>query len=159
MGTLILLPPVWLINSAENNTAISPIIDTYLFETKKEPEYLKQSSQQAINASESELKWFLKQVSIKYVQDYEKMEYTIQGESSFNPRAVGPGGVSIGIAQFTLPTWLGNCTKTDERTDPFKSLDCMGELWEKGEMYRWDVYCLHYYDEKCVKLRGLSPIN
>jgi hypothetical protein len=78
---------------------------------------------------------------------------TIQGESSFNPLA--DNGISVGISQFTLPTWLENCSKTDERLNPYKSLDCMGKLWQKGQQYRWDYYCFHYYDEKCIKLRGL----
>lgn len=83
------------------------------------------------------------------------IDSVIMGESSYNPNA--NNGISVGLAQFTLDTWLGNCGFIDERKDYEKSLDCMVKLWAKGEKWRWDIYCLNYYDEKCIIKRGLYP--
>lgn len=105
----------------------------------------------------SQIKLAISDIVIKYGLDYEQFEYTIEHESTFNPLA--DNGISVGLAQFTLPTWLGNCSSTDERLNWHKSLDCMGKLWSIGQQYRWDAYCFHYYDEKCIKYRGLYPIK
>ena len=110
----------------------------------------------AILTSQQEIKSAVSLLSARYGLDYEKFYKTIECESGFRP---DPSGnlLSRGVAQFTLDTWLGNCSKTDERLNPYKSLVCMAELWENGQQYKWDCYCFKYYDEKCVKLRGLYP--
>ena len=102
------------------------------------------------------LKEFAKEIAILYGLSWEKFDYTIQNESAYNPDP--PGNILCrGISQYTLDTWLGNCSKTDERLDPYKSIECMGKMWAKGQEYRWDTYCDKWYDEKCVKLRHLYP--
>lgn len=106
--------------------------------------------------SKEEIKLVISSLCSKYGLNYEQFYNTIDGESSF---LVDPphNNDSRGIAQYTLDTWLGNCSKTDERLDAVKSLNCMAIMWSKGQQYRWDAYCLRYLDEKCVKLRGIYP--
>lgn len=101
------------------------------------------------------LKLYLRGVADKYGLDYDKLQYTVQNESGFNVEA--DNGTSVGIAQYTLDTWLGHCSLVDDRTDPYKSMDCMGKMFSMGMEYRWDAYCFHYYDSKCITLRGLYP--
>lgn len=105
----------------------------------------------------SEIKQAISYIAIKYGLDYEKFVYTVEHESSFDPHAISPGGSSVGPSQYTLPTWLQYCSDKDDRTDIAKSLNCMGYMWSIGLQYHWDAYCFHYYDEKCIKLRGLYP--
>ena len=128
--------------------------------TKKEPATPQKPLSQPITASASELIAFSKTISAKYGIDHEKFQATIQNESSFNPYAVEPTRrLSIGISQYTLDTWLEFCSNVDDRTDPYKSLSCMGRMWSQGLEYRWDAYCTHYYDLKCINLRGIYPIK
>lgn len=137
MGILILLPPPWLINFAKNNIAISPTIDTYLFETEKESEYLKKSSQQ-VEVSERELKGFLKQVSIKYGTDYEEMSAVINCESGWKTDLYSWNKSSYGIAQYTPATFEENCQ--GDYGNPFAQLECMGLMFKKGMQSRWDCW-------------------
>lgn len=105
-----------------------------------------------------ELKAFLKELSVTYGLDHAKIYYTVDNESSFNPYAVEPTKrLSIGISQYTIGTWLEFCSTKDDRTDPYKSLECMAKMWSMGLEYRWDAYCLRYYDIKCIELRGIYP--
>lgn len=90
--------------------------------------------------TKAELKGFLKEVSLKYGVDYNQLEQTIQGESGFIPTRVGDDGRSIGIAQYTLPTWYDFCGNTDERLDPYKSMDCMARMFSMGKQRRWTVW-------------------
>lgn len=103
--------------------------------------------------SESELKEHLSNVAVKYGLDFVQLDRTIQGESTYDQNK--DNGLSVGIAQYILTTWLANCSKKDERKDPIKSLDCMGKMWAAGNAYQWDSYCNLYKDTKCEKLRGL----
>lgn len=93
-----------------------------------------------VTASQSDLKRFLKEVSLKYDVDYIQLEQTIQGESSFNPKAIGDDGRSLGISQYTLPTWKDFCGGIDERLDPYKSMDCMAKMFSLGKQSRWTVW-------------------
>lgn len=111
------------------------------------------------NYSAQDIKALLKDTSVKYGLDYDKLWNTIDGESTFDPYRVGPGGLSVGVAQYILSTWLGNCSDKDDRTNPVKALECMGRMWSQGREYEWDAYCERYYDLKCIKLRGIYPIR
>lgn len=108
-------------------------------------------------ASNNSLKEFLKKQSLLYGLDYQKLYYTVEHESGFDPYNIGPRGVSVGIAMYRLDTWLENCSDKDDRTNPYKSLNCMAQMWSLGLAYRWDAYCLHYWDNDCVVKRGLHP--
>lgn len=103
-----------------------------------------------------ELKDFLAQEVARYGLDYDKFYYTIEHESSFDPDPTG-NVLCRGISQYILSTWLSNCSKTDERLNPYKSISCMAKMWSEGNAYQWDAYCFKFYDEKCIKLRGLYP--
>lgn len=134
-------------NSLQNNSEISRTDKTT--DTKDTRLY------QDITAPQNDLKGFALEVAIEYGLDWEKFNYTIQNESSYNP--LSDNGISVGVAQFTLPTWFDYCGKIDDRTNPIKSIKCMGKMWSLGLQFKWDAYCFHYYDEKCIKLRNLYP--
>jgi hypothetical protein len=105
----------------------------------------------------AELKQALKSLSAEYNLDYDKLEYTVQHESSFDVNAKSPNGLCVGLSQFEINTWLENCSKIDDRRDGLKAIKCMVKLWARGEQWRWDAFCLHWYDEACVSKRGLYP--
>ena len=109
--------------------------------------------------SREELQAELTAVVSKYGLNHDKFYCTIMRESTFNPLAVSPNGLCVGIAQYRIETWLGNCSKEDDRTDPYKALDCVGKMWAQGREYEWDAYCEQYYDEKCITLRGIYPVK
>ena len=155
VSLLLILPPPGLLEIVDrNNTELNPTINSKITETDKKTEI----ASRPISTTENQqrLKEFAREIAIKYGLDSDKFDYTIQNESGYNPDPTG-NILCRGISQYTLDTWLGNCSKTDERLDPYKAIECMGKMWNKGQEYRWDVYCFKYYDEKCVKLRGLYP--
>lgn len=130
----------------------------YLAETKQEPQPTEKPRQQPVIASGNELKAFLSKVAVTYGLDYIKLEKTIMGESGFQV-APKDNGISIGVAQFTAPTWFDYCRgfgKYEDR-NPIAQLNCMGYMWSIGLEYRWDAYCNLYYDTKCIEIRGLYP--
>jgi len=133
--------------------ALAPKNSDYVPEMTQGIEEQNTSLTEPLRASESGLKQYLYSVSVKYGLDYNQLEKTIQGESTFNPTAIGPGGFSVGICQFTLDTWLGNCSEADERTDPYKSMDCMGKLFSKGQQYRWDIWSQIYGKDNSVCIK------
>lgn len=100
-----------------------------------------------------QIKLAISETAIKYGLDYEEFYQTLLKESSLDPNA--DNGVSVGIAQFTLETWLENCSDKDDRTDWKKSIECAGKLWQKGEYWRWDIWCMYFGEnnERCI-MRG-----
>ena len=155
-------PPSWLRDYIVPKESIAAFqeSDTTLTKDTNNVEITKESDiyrsrPSELKPSREELIRFLNEVSIKYGQDYSKMEATIKGESGFNP--IADNGLSAGISQYTLSTWLGNCSKVDDRYDPYKSIDCMGKMWSQGYDYLWVYYCNLYWDEDCINKRGLYP--
>lgn len=138
-----------------NNTESNPTINSESTGTDK-PLILQPMAQQILPYTKEGLKEFAKEIAILYGLDWEKFDYTIQNESSYNPDPTG-NILCRGISQYTLDTWLGNCSKIDERLDPYKAIECMGKQWARGEEYRWDAYCFKYSDIKCAELRHLYP--
>lgn len=106
--------------------------------------------------SRAEITTALTAVVEKYGLDYDKFSCTVEDESQFDPYNKGPGGLSVGLAMYILPTWLGSCSKTDDRTNPYKSLECMGKMWKAGQEGQWDSYCNMWAHPVCKK-RGLYP--
>lgn len=160
-------PPSWMrpyLNIEESNISATTESDKTLQKgdsvpkTTKEPAEPQTRPSQPHSPSANELIEYSKTIVAKYGLNGEKFHNTIMGESTFNSHAIEPTlGISVGISQFTLDTWLAFCSKIDERTNPYKALDCMGLMWSQGLEYHWDAYCARYYDEKCITLRGLYP--
>jgi hypothetical protein len=156
---MLIFPPFALLTTpALNNVANAPTTDNKILETTKEEEITETRLIVETPLTREELKKVLQDFAIEYGLNFEKMEATISCESGFQ---IDPPGnlVSRGVAQFTLDTWLAYCSDTDERLNPQKSFECMGAMWKKGLAYKWDCYCFTYYDESCVKLRSLYPID
>lgn len=125
-----------LLIPAKNNHAISPTIDQYIIEgettgTQETRLY------RAITTSQSELKALLKDISVKYGLDYQKMEAVVQCESGWQ---IDPphNNISWGIAQFTPATWED--FGYGDIMNPYSQLEVMGKMWSKGLMSRWDCY-------------------
>ena len=86
-------------------------------------------------------------------RDIFELQETVFGESGYDPNA--DNGISAGLSQFTLSTWIENCSNKDDRKDPKKSIKCMVRLWEKGEQHRWDVWCMRFgRDNYRCQMRG-----
>lgn len=154
---MILLPPIWLLESAKNNIAKAPQSSSYLNQVQQESLNLKDVPPDTTDLSVSDLKRLALQVTITYGLDFEKFNYTIQHESSYNRYAKSPNGLCYGLGQYLLDTWIKNCSSTDERDNPVKTIQCMGKMWNKGLEYQWDAYCCHYEDAKCREKRNLYP--
>lgn len=152
---ILIFPPYWLKKVDLNNYALNPKISSVSLGTDKTTDILQKSSYQPITALQSDLKVFAKEIAAKYGLDYEKFDYTIQNESGYYTEA--DNGLCVGVAQYTLDTWLGNCSNVDDRTDDRKAIECMAKMWVRGEQYRWDAYCFKYPDKKCIELRHLYP--
>lgn len=151
---------VAMILVANNENINSSKIWQYFQEVMQGSETIETRPTEPITASREVLIGYLKEIAIKYGQDYEKMYNTVQGESNFDPNAISKDGGSIGIAEFTEPTWNQYCLKFGnyKDADPFQQLDCMGYMWSKNLQYRWDAYCFQYRDIKCIKYRNLYPL-
>jgi hypothetical protein len=150
---LLIVPPISLIKVDQRSIAKAPTINSEITGTDKPP-----TTPRSISAISTTigLKEFAKEIAILYGLNEERFIATIQCESGF--QADPPGNLLCrGISQYTLDTWLGNCSSIDERLDPYKSIECMAKQWVRGEQYRWDCYCFLYYDEKCIFKRGLYP--
>jgi len=124
-----------------------------LTDTKQIPAKPQKRPSPLIKASVNDLNEYLGKVVVKYGLDYQKFHGTVLGESTYDPNA--DNGNSVGISQFILSTWLAECSKVDDRKNPYKALDCMGRMWSEGKEYHWDKYCDLYGDWKCEKYRGL----
>jgi hypothetical protein len=145
-----------MIKSDQNNQELNPTINSEITGTDKLP-ILQPTSQQILPYTKEGLRVFAKEIAILYGLDWEKFDYTIQNESDYNSEARNSDGSCIGAGQFLLDTWLGNCSKTDERTDGYKAIECMGKMWSKGMEFHWDAYCFKYPDTKCAEIRHLYP--
>jgi hypothetical protein len=145
LSIIALVPPYW--STAYVSTANAPT-NSDLKERYREQKFTAKRSI-SIQATKEELQDYL---AFKTANTglYEEMCSVIQGESGFNPLA--DNGISVGIAQFTLPTWLENCSSIDERKNPYKSIDCMIKLWDREEKWRWDVWCMGFGKNnlKCI---------
>lgn len=141
-------------NFVRNENESTQKKDSIQTNTKQTPAKPQKRPSPLIKATESYLKEYLGKVVVKYGLDYDKMDRTILGESTYDPNK--DNGLSVGIAQYILTTWLANCSKTDERKDPYKSIDCMGKMWSQGQEGQWDVYCNYWLHPICQK-RGLYP--
>lgn len=145
---------------ATNESEITPQNSVDVPKTKKESPPTKKPLKQLNLTPVNDLIEYSKTIVAKYGLDEEKFLATIQNESIFNPYAVEPTkGLSIEIMQYVIDTWLAKCNNRDDRTDPYKAIDCAGRMWSDGHEYEWDAYCTHYYDLKCIKLRGIYPIK
>ncbi len=127
--------------------------DSIQTNTKQIPAKPQTRPSQPPRASASDLIEYLGKVVVTYGLDKDKFERTVLGESTYNSTA--DNGLSVGVSQFVLSTWLSECSKVDDRKDAHKALDCMGRMWSEGKEYHWDVYCDLFGDWKCEKYRGL----
>jgi hypothetical protein len=152
---ILILPPIDLLQLDQKSTANAPTIDSEFTGTDNNP--ATQSTSHQIPPTKEGLKEFAKEIAIKYGLDWEKFDYTIQNESAYNVEAVNYNGSCVGIGQYLLTTWLWMCGDSDNRTDGYKAISCMGKMWGMGMEYHWDAYCFKYYDEKCIKHRGIYP--
>jgi hypothetical protein len=168
LGTLtvyIYLPPLWLkpyvpvmIEAAENKYLVTQ--QEISIKPSKKPEIKPTASHyQGILFTEKDEKDYLRSIFIyNGLEDkITQAEITINGESGWRWNA--RNSISAGLWAFTKDTWDENCADIGVYKDlnPFEQTRCAARLWKRGEMYRWDVYCFNYYDEKCIKLRGLYP--
>ena len=106
--------------------------------------------------SQQDIKLAISSLSAEYGLDYKQFYETIKCESGF--KADPPGNLlSRGVAQFTLPTWLGYCSEKDERLDALKALRCASKMWQKGLQFKWDCWCMTFGKEnlECIK-RGFK---
>ena len=149
--------------SAMNGTVTAPTIKDYQGQAEPVKEIPAPTKKPVVEVripkktySRAELTGALTAVVEKYGLDYDKFSCTIEDESQFDPYNKGPGGQSVGLAMYILPTWLGQCSKTDDRTNPYKSLDCMGKMWKAGQQGQWDSYC-NMWEHPVCKKRGLYP--
>lgn len=166
MGVLLLsfFPPYWIrpaMNIEESKyVAIvesdkTPQKSVGVPKTEKESDKPKKLVPAPISASANDLIEYSKTISAKYGLDYERFYVTINGESNFS-NDPNHNNQSRGTAQYILSTWLAVCSKVDDRTDGYKSIDCMGKMWARGRMGEWDVYCNFWADPVCTE-RGLKP--
>lgn len=66
------------------------------------------------------------------------MLVTIRCESNFNPRAVGDGGKSRGLAQIHKPS---HPDITDEQAfDPYFAIDFMAKEFKNGNKWKWTCW-------------------
>ena len=145
---------------AMSSRVIAPTIKDYQGQAQLETEALKiqqhvpEVSIDKKTYSRKEILEALSAVVKKYGLDYQKFYNTVKDESTFDPYAISPNGLSVGISQYIIETWLKNCSNKDDRTNPFKALDCQGRMWNQGKMGQWDAFCNLYPDLICTK-RGL----
>ena len=132
--------------------AKAPKIEDERGKTEQGVETKEKSNREAISGSGEGLKVVLADFVRQYGLDYEQFYETIKCESGFNPDPIG-NILSRGIAQFTLPTWLGYCSERDERLNALKSLECASKMWQQGLQYKWDCWCMRYGKENlnCIK--------
>lgn len=143
-----------MINVAKNNIAEAPTIVGYEKGREIPVSDENRPREEAIIASQNEIKGYLQNISNIYGLDYQEIEKVIQCESSFNPNA--DNGVSLGLCQFIQSTWNANCDITKQRTDWKASIDCMAKMWNKGQQHQWDCWCMLFgkNNNNCKK-RGL----
>ena len=74
-------------------------------------------------------------------EQYNKAVAVIQCESSWR---INPphNGVSLGIAQFTAPTWKDFGTGKYEDINPYLQLSTLAKMWSLGLQRRWDCYVM-----------------
>jgi len=66
------------------------------------------------------------------------MYQTVKCESSFNPKAVGDHGTSIGLSQIHLPAHPDITKK--EAENPDFALQFMASEFSKGRQWEWSCY-------------------
>lgn len=129
--------------AATTNTT-QPIKIIGFSEEAKQTEETPQDVSEKNDWTIGEIKLAINRTAETYGLNEEELYRTIERESNFNPNAIGDDGLSVGIAQYTLPTWLENCSDTDERLNPIKSIDCMGIMFSKQMKHRWTAWRLLY---------------
>ncbi len=152
---MLILPPYWLRPYvAQHNFAKAPTISEYQVPiTKEKPPQPRPVKK---DFSEKALRRYLQDTFAEYglTEKLPEAKYTIFKESSWIWNV--DNGVSKGLTQFTLSTWIDNCTLKDERDNPYKSIDCMAKLWARGEQGRWDAWCVAFpNDDWRCESRGL----
>lgn len=67
---------------------------------------------------------------------------TITNESGWNIEI--DNGISKGLTQYKLSTWLAECSNKDDREDPYISINCFAKMWNQGRWYEWQSWCNIY---------------
>jgi len=132
----LIIPPAWLIQSADlNNYAKAPITGTYI--QGIETPLLKSSLSET--PTTARLKDYLKYEFAKYgIEDqYDRAVSVVFCESGWNVNPK-PNGISYGIAQFTKPTWqdFGH----GDIMNPYNQLEVMANMWSLKLQGRWDCF-------------------
>lgn len=102
--------------------------------------------------SESDLRAFARKMALKYDVSYQEMAVTIggpgkteacaNGESSWNPEAVGDGGDSRGVVQIHRPS---HPDITDEQAlDPYWAIEWMAKEFSEGRAWQWTCWKDNY---------------
>lgn len=120
---------------------------------------------QGILITEQDERDYLEQVLQKYgmIDKLDVLNYIINAESSWRWWAFNDK--SAGLLAFTKGTWegdggkyLGECRRFGKYDlNPMRQIDCAIMLMNKGEWWRWDVFCTKWWDNECIKRRGLHP--
>lgn len=114
---------------------------------------------QGIQISREALSSYLEASFTKYGMEdrIPEAKKTIDGESSWVWYARNK--LSAGIVAYTPSTWEAYCKQYGKYEDlnPLMQLACFSKMWSMGLDYHWDAYCLHYWDEDCIKYRNLHP--
>lgn len=136
-----LLPPSWMI-SAIGSTAKAPTIVEPVRSAKID--IITGITSQTKRPTTAQLKAHLRKLSTLYGLNYEQMEAVIQCESSWRVDPLPHNGISLGIAQFTRPTWNDYGVGDYEAINPYIQLDVMAKMWSLGLAKRWDCYRMLY---------------
>lgn len=93
----------------------------------------------SLDYSTTTLQAFATDIAKENDLDVEKFLATITCESNWEPRALGDGGTSIGIAQFRYPPRFWGIS-TSTAYDPYASIELMGKAWKEGKQNLWSCY-------------------
>jgi len=146
---MLLFPPKYVLEfvATNNRINIQQQSDNSIGKTK-EPDKLTSSQLAPIESSER-LKGFLyEKLALYGIEDqYDKAVAVVHCESSWKIDPRPHNGISLGIAQFTKPTWDDYGVGRYEDINPYDQLSVMAKMWSKGLQKRWDCYKILGFDK------------
>jgi hypothetical protein len=137
----LIVPPIWLIEAATNNTAYAPTTSD-IRERYNLSDWQECSPTEANTGLKNDLIEYLRQNTAKNGL-YDKIYATIMCESSWRPFVYGDHNLAYSLAQFHKPTFEEFNKKRGSNLDyynPFDQIDLMIWAFENNLQTHWTCW-------------------